>query len=885
MTGQPLAVGSTIGPYEILARIGAGGMGEVFRARDPKLDRDVALKVLPAQFADDLNRRARFEREARLLAALNHPNIGAIHGYVETGSVSALVLELIDGMTLEHRLAGGAIPATEAIAIARQIASAMDAAHERGIIHRDLKPANIKIASDGVVKVLDFGIAKAIASTEIEAAESAPTRPLDPTQEGSVIGTAAYMSPEQARGLSVDKRTDIWAFGCVLFEMLTGKRAYSGATSSDTIAAILNAEPQWSLIPAGTPEPLVALLRRCLEKDVRRRLRDIGDAFAVVDAAPSATPAIGSPSRWTWLASAIALVAVIALIVVLARASTAPPASAGVPPAKIEQITIDSGLTATPALSPDGKLLAYASDRAGRGDLDIWLAQTKGGAPIRLTDDPSDDVSPSFSPDGSQIAFRSERSGGGLYVISTLGGAARRIASIGYAPRFSPDGTKIAYWTGPWRGNAVLNGTGQSFVLPLAGGDPSRLVPSFPTAREPVWSPDGKSVALIGRDPNEPGNESDIWWVPFDGRAPVRTGALDFGDLRESISAVSISSAVLGNWTKRGLLVTANNGLWMVPIAPESGHLSGPVTQLTLGAGRYIWPNADANGTIVFAGTEAPRVVERAPLDNEGAATLIYTDGQSGASRPSQSRDGSRILYDRRGPGYTELWLKSAREADRFVIRVAPGAFNPVISSDGLKAAYTLADVGVGMAINLDSGVPSEVCKKCSLWGFLSDNQRILAIDEAATRLSAIDTRNGTSQDLLRASGRIGRTHLSPDDKWLTFSKDGKIFITAVSPGTPAPESGWHQIDQPTETGRACGWSMDSTTAYLLLDTDGFRCLWGQRIDPRTGVLVGKPFAVRHFHKTVTQEFSTSLGNAISEKGFIYGGGLLKANLWRLTPQ
>ncbi len=286
--------GSRFGTYEIIAPLGAGGMGEVYRARDTRLDRDVALKVLPLAFTRDPDRLARFEREAKVLASLNHPGIATIHGIEEHQGVRALVLELVEGGTLADRMAGRRVlPVEEVLAVARQIAEALDAAHERGIVHRDLKPSNVGLTPAGVVKVLDFGVAKttqvaAIGNGPVETETIAATAP-GSTQAGRVFGTAAYMSPEQARGQAVDKRSDVWAFGCVVFEMLTGNRAFGGATGSDTVVAVLEREPSWQSLPPGTPSNLRHLIERCLQKDVRRRLRDIGDAHDYLVPPPALT--------------------------------------------------------------------------------------------------------------------------------------------------------------------------------------------------------------------------------------------------------------------------------------------------------------------------------------------------------------------------------------------------------------------------------------------------------------------------------------------------------------------------------------------------------------------------------------------------------------------
>ena len=278
--------GRRLGAYQVQVRIGVGGMGEVYSARDTRLGRDVALKILPRLFTSDPERLARFEREARVLASLNHPHIGAIYGLEEADGVRALVLELVDGETLGDRIARGPIPLKEALTIAGQIADALDAAHEKGIVHRDLKPANIKITPAGVVKVLDFGLAKAVsgdaASPDLT---QSPTVTVGGTREGVILGTPAYMSPEQARGQTVDKRTDIWAFGCVLYEMLTGRAAFARNTMTDTLAAIVEGDPEWGALPKGTPVAVRRVLNRCLEKDPKRRLRAIADARLEIDEA------------------------------------------------------------------------------------------------------------------------------------------------------------------------------------------------------------------------------------------------------------------------------------------------------------------------------------------------------------------------------------------------------------------------------------------------------------------------------------------------------------------------------------------------------------------------------------------------------------------------
>jgi hypothetical protein len=398
-----LTSGSRFGPYEIVVPLGAGGMGEVYRARDSKLSRDVALKVLPDLVANDPERLARFKREAQVLASLNHPNIGGIYGFEESNGVGALVLELVEGPTLADRIAQGPIPLDEALPIALQIAEALETAHERGVIHRDLKPANIKVRPDGTVKVLDFGLAKApdpasstLAASALSNSPTITAPAAAATRMGVILGTAAYMSPEQVKGKPVDKRSDIWAFGCVPYEMLTGQRLFDGESVADVLAAVLNKEPRWDEVPASTQR----LLRQCLTKDPKRRLRDIGDAFALLDDGPQP---VARRSRSAWAVTVLAaVVAAVALWAPWRATRTAEPA--------VTRLDLDLGVDVPPSnvgpsavLSPDGTRLVVVSQGSdGRSHLLTRRLDQSKAVPLVGTEGA---FAPFFSPDGQWVGF------------------------------------------------------------------------------------------------------------------------------------------------------------------------------------------------------------------------------------------------------------------------------------------------------------------------------------------------------------------------------------------------------------------------------------------------------------------------------------------------
>ena len=600
-----LAAGQTLTHYEILGPLGAGGMGEVYRARDIRLDREVAIKVLPDELADDEERLRRFEREAKTLAALNHTNVAGIHGVDQVDDVCFLALELVPGEDLATRLSRGPLPVDEAIDVCRQIAEGLEAAHETGVVHRDLKPANVRITPEGLVKILDFGLAKPIHPTATqEGTSSAESDSFLVTQEGLVLGTPTYMSPEQARGKPVDRRTDIWAFGCVLYECLTGKRAFEGEAFGDLIAAILEHEVDLAALPRATPPHVRGLLQRALTKDPRRRLRDIGEArwalesperelaaFDRVQAVGSRSSGAGNLARWL---GAVAVVGAIAAsggwwLGVRGRA----PAESW---SRFTQLTDLEGAETSPALSPDGKSFAYVSRTAGSWD--IYVQRVGGRTRTAVAVDPErDEAWPAFSPDGTQIAYNEADEEGGIWITGATGESARRLTDFGFNPTWSPDGDRIAFATGeiddPYARGGV---TSTLWVAPVAGGAPVQV--SETDALQPAWSPSGARIAV---------------WMTEGGQRDLATVSVEDGEARVLLDDAPLDWAPTWSPDGTSLFFASDRGgsmgLWRLAIDEATGESHGAPELVVGGLETSVaLPSLSADGSVLAFRSETVTV-------------------------------------------------------------------------------------------------------------------------------------------------------------------------------------------------------------------------------------------------------------------------------------
>jgi serine/threonine protein kinase len=666
-----VAIGTKLGPYEILSALGAGGMGEVYRARDTKLNRDVAIKVLLDLFANDPERLARFQREAQVLASLNHPNIAHIYGLEESKGIRALVMELVEGPTLADRIAQGPIALDDALPVARQIVEALEAAHEQGIIHRDLKPANIKLRPDGTVKALDFGLAKLTdpvgAASGPASASMSPTLSIQATYAGVILGTAAYMSPEQARGKEVDKRTDIWAFGVVFYEMLTGQRLFAGEEISDTLASVLKTDPNWSALPADTPGSIRQLLRRCLEKDRRERLPDIGSARLDIKdahAEPKGTVTPVAPTlsrtreRVAWGAACLFLTLGGVLGVSYFRKPADPPEL---------RTDILTPVTLDPmsfAISPDARQVVFVA--SGDGPTRLWLRPLDAttAQPLPGTEGAA---YPFWSPNSRSVGFFAKNKLRRLDLGAGLPQPLADVTTLGRGGTWSPDGVILF----------SRNGISGLYRVPASGGETvvaTKLGAGQINNTFPQFLPGGRQFIFYAR------GQADAQGIYL--------GSLDTAETKRLVATTSAGAYAPPGW----LLFLRGGTLVARRFDTAQGTLTGdPVTVADpVGADAFsaaIGVSVSAAGPMLYRAGAASRR-QLTWFDRSGKALgTLGTPDDNNLIAPAVSPDGQRVAVHRNLQGNNDVWLIDAVRTSRFTVDPGSDGF-PLWSPDGSRIAF-----------------------------------------------------------------------------------------------------------------------------------------------------------------------------------------------------
>lgn len=786
-----LTAGTRLGPYEVVSQLGAGGMGEVYRARDLKLGRSVAIKVLPPSVAKDHETLERFQREAKVLASLNHPNIASIYEFEDSGK-PALIMELVEGPTLADRLLTGPVSIEDALPIAKQICDALEYAHERGIIHRDVKPANIKVTADGTVKLLDFGLAKALEETAVTAdISSSPTFTNLATQAGLILGTAAYMSPEQAKGRRVDRRADIWAFGCVFFEMLAGNKTFHGETVTDTLAEIIKVDPDWTLLPASTPRKIRTLIERCLKKDAKQRLQAIGEARITieevlagkdtrVDEAATKPTARENRSIVGWIGGfVVGALLVAAISWWMARSASAPAAM------HFSAVTSFAGVQAQPALSPDGRSVAFVSNRDGH--YNIYVGLVRGGELVQITHGDALKSRPSWSPDGSTLAYAQLNDSGltDIWEVSALGGTPRMVVVDANDAAWTPDGRSLVY----------ESADGMVWTCGIAGENPHLLVHMDPpqTATELRVSPDGKMVAIAVRLPGPYGEL---------GVADISTGKLR---LLTQDQALVLSPA----WTPDSHFIYFSSSRGGTLNIWKIGADGRGLQQVTAGEGDDAELDVSTDGKrLVFAALRSN--IGLAEWDTQvqpGAASVkvVANDPARNEFGPAYSPDGKRIAFftNLKGTENESISVADANGGNAAqLVRDSRINLLPHWLPDGNRIAYSSWDnqgSGEGRVVAVSGGAPhtalqfegfgvGDVCK---------DSRMLYAKTNGEAH--AFDPRTGKDLILGRVPSNALGTRWSPDCTAVAYllaeqrkdDPDGGVWVTDFKTAPKQAFRGW----------------------------------------------------------------------------------------------
>jgi eukaryotic-like serine/threonine-protein kinase len=854
-------VGGNVSHYQILEEIGRGGMGVVYKALDTHLDRFVAIKILPPDKLSDPERKRRFIQEAKSASALNHPNIVTIYDIDATDRTIFIAMEYIKGRALNRVIPPNGLAPGKALEYAVQIADALAALHTRGIIHRDLKPANVMVLENSTIKILDFGLAK-LTDFIADEKKSAPASE-EQTSDGVVVGTPAYMAPEQIEGKTVDSRADIFSFGVLMYEMLAGLRPFQGENQYAIATAVLSKDPiSLTHINSATPAEIERTVSRCLQKDPQLRFQNAADLKVALewlgrDIESGKLHAIDTSVRPIGKKRVI-YYALGFMLTVLAIAGAAiywlRPGLQMIPEPK--RITSDVGLTTNPALSRDGKLLAYASDRGGEGNLDIWLQQLSGGQPIRRTHDPTDEENPEFSPDGNSIVF--SRAGSGIFVIPALAGGEMQVTESGVEPRFSPDGTQIAYWVGD---QFSPDSSGKIFITPLGHGAPAQIAADFADAKYPRWAPNGTHVLFQGVRYQK---ENPEWWVvPIGGGPAINTGILN--TLRKRGMSPLPGP---GDWKRSGLLFSAlvqsSQHIYAANIRIPGFHLADPITQITVGTGMEGDPSISTDGKIALAGWHYNNNLWRVMLQAvESSSPRIEQISATGAfdTLPSISADGRKLAFLSRRSGSQQVWIRDMDKGGESVLTIGTGEKSaPVMASDGSMVAYSIMENGKPCiyAVPTDSSRPGGVRRVCDDCGAPSDWTRkgckILYTSGVPQRVYLFDLSSGTSVPLLQhPSFNLDQPHVSPDNHWIAFAAQvgtdrARIFVAPFRNATPVSPGDWIAVTDGNSWDDKPRWLGDDSLIFYS-DRDHFGCIWRQRLKADSMQPAGLPSALQHFHE------------------------------------
>ncbi len=879
-------IGQQLSHYEILSRIGETPAGPVYKARDREASGFVSIRQLAPGVTANPDQRRRIQEAVAAVSGVSQPNLARLYEFASADNQDFIVGELVEGESLDTILRRERLHRRDLFEFARQIAGALEALHSAGLIHGGLNSARVVLDAQRRIKVLDAGVAPLL---RIEGEELPPE-------------IACFCSPEQVEGEELDARSDIFSFGALLYYMTTRRRPFRRETFAETLEAVLKEEPRpVDSLTKHAPRGIEKIIRRCLRKTPVRRYQQVADIDGPLIKLALAYESKAQPggSRRSERTGILPWIFAGAAVLALAAGGLFWFQSLSFKrnDQVLTQVTLDTGYDAEPTISSSARQVAYASDRSGEGNLDIWIQPLSSQTPVRLTRDPADDREPSLAPDGATVAFRSERDPAGIYLVPASGGDARLLVPEGRSPRFSPDGKWIAYWT------SQSDAASKVYAISPDGGQPRPIAPDF-AAAHPVWSPDSRSILFLGRKTASSSASDDDWWVTsIDPGDPLNTGGCRA--FRQHAILRAEACPPPGDWKNKSVYFTLpderGSNVWQAEILASRDITAKPV-EVTSGDGIHVQPTATDEGKVLFSKQSLNVDIWGVPLHaNEGKLGGQWKKLTSDPSTdvfPSLSANGTKLLFQSNRRGGRTAWVRDMNSRIETPILVERNELLwPRLSPDGSRLSFAQeALAGYDrFVMPVTGGNPEPLCRSCGRgMDWSRDGKSALIEDTSSKSIVLVKIGSNIRIPLLqpRPGGTLAEPRYSPDQRSIAFaerteSAASRIYLAPLRGESATPSVEWLPLTKDKSWEAAPQWSPDSKLIYFISNRDGHRCIWARHAEEaKTGA--GEPFAVHHFHDTRLSPANSALDGTdlfVGSDQIVISLGELSGSLWMLTPR